>query len=62
MDDQQRNDKAADERIPVYADKAADGELTDDEMSDATGGRLRGGVSKNPDEDAGPDSRRLGGY
>ena len=42
MDDQKRDDEAADD------------ELSDDEMSDATGG-LR--ISKNPDEDAGPDGR-----
>ena len=53
MDDQKRDDKAADERLIMF-DKAADDELSDDEMSDATGG-LR--ISKNPDEDAGPDGR-----
>ena len=60
MDDQKRDDmlSAADET--ELRDKAADGELSDDEMSEATGGR-RIVVSKTLDEDAEPDGRfRIG--
>ena len=56
MDDHKRDDKAADERINVYVDKADDGELSDDEMSDDTAGYSRN-YAKKPDEDTGPDAR-----
>jgi hypothetical protein len=53
MDDQKRDDKstAADERL-AHVDKAADDELSDDELSNATGG-IR--LMNKPDEDAAPD-------
>ncbi len=63
MADDNRNDEAgrlaAADETEAYADKAADGELSADEMSDATGG---GGLlfrarSTSSDEDAGPDGR-----
>ena len=57
MDDQKRDDKSttADEKYGL-ADKVADGELSDDEMSDATGGYSKN-FAKKPDEDAGTDGR-----
>jgi len=59
MDDQKRDDKstAADERIPVYADKATDDELSDDEMSDATGGLW---ARSTPSDDTSADGRLVG--
>ena len=54
MDDQKRDDKStADERIQVFADKAADDEMSDAENEDTSG--YGKSYAKKPDEDAGPD-------
>ena len=54
MDDQKRDDKStADERFPLYLDKATDDELSDDEDTAGYGKSY----AKKPDEDAGPDGR-----
>ena len=45
MDDQKRDGKltAADEKLPLYADKASDDELSGDEMSDEEISDVSGG-------------------
>ncbi len=61
MDDQKRDGRlsAADERFD-FRDKAADDELSDDELSDVGGGRLvRARSTSSDDEDTAADGRFL---
>ena len=55
MDDQKTDDEMTADDGRVSIDKTADGELSDDELTDATGGRKS--YAKKPNEDAGTDDR-----